>query len=314
MLELLKRIPRTGWTSAPELRKHLEAAGMKRDVRSIQRTLDQLQDLLQLERDTRSRPHGYRFKRDADFFAAPKLGAQESLLLHLAWRQLHPLLPPSLKDSLSALFEQARINLGAKPGSREREWLSKVRVVSRAQHLLPPPVDPEVFEAVCHALYDNKLLEVDYRNAVGEQWQAQVMPLGLVQLEPALYLVCRFDGHDDERLLALHRMRVARPTTLGFQRPAGFDLDRCHDEGLFAFGRGRMVRLSFTIDKEAGAHLLEMRLSDDQTVKDLGDSYRIAATVVDTWVLQWWLHGFGKRITSVIRRPISKVIDESDSP
>ncbi|WP_257266243.1 hypothetical protein [Endozoicomonas sp. ONNA2] len=39
-----------------------------------------------------------------------------------------------------------------------------------------------------------------------------VMPLGLAQQGPRLFLVCRFKGYDDERNLAMHRMLSAHST------------------------------------------------------------------------------------------------------
>ena len=70
-------------------------------------------------------------------------------------------------------------------------------------------------------------------------------------------------------------------------------------EGHFGFGDGKKIQLKFKIEKLSGEHLLEMRLSEDQTVKDLGDCYEITATVIDTKKLDWWLLGFGERVRDV---------------
>jgi len=82
-----------------------------------------------------------------------------------------------------------------------------------------------------------------------------------------------------------------------FQRPKTFDLKRYDDDGRFGFGEGKQIRLTFRITKHAGEHLLESPLSRDQAVKDLGDTYEISATVVQSELLKWWLRGFGKAIT-----------------
>ena len=60
--------------------------------------------------------------------------------------------------------------------------------------------------------------------------------------------------------------------------------------------------LSFRIDREAGAHLLETPLSADQTATIVGEEIEITATVVESAQLQWWLNGFGEEINSVVRR------------
>ena len=54
-------------------------------------------------------------------------------------------------------------------------------------------------------------------------------------------------------------------------------------------------------NKDAGHHLLESPLSEDQQVTELEDCYEIAATVVDSAMLEWWLRGFGDSVSDVRR-------------
>ena len=89
-----------------------------------------------------------------------------------------------------------------------------------------------------------------------------------------------------------------------FERPPDFDLKNYDDDGRFGFGEGERIRLTFKIDKQAGAHLLETPLSKDQEVKDLKEDYGISATVVDTEQLKWWLRGFGDAISEIHKKPL----------
>lgn len=299
-LELLRRIPRNRKISAPELHEQLAGAGVARDLRTIQRQLEMLSEHFEIERDERNKPYGYRWKDRAKGLALPILSEHESLLLTLAEQQLRTLLPGSLMKSMESFFAQARSNLG--PGAhakREREWLSKIRVVSQTQPLLPPKIRPGVLEEVSNALYSNLYLNVDYKNAAGKTTTAEVMPLGLAQQGPRLYLVCRFQGYDNERSLALHRIISAKASTLPFDRPKDFDLQKYDDDGRFGFGEGKRIRLTFRITKNAGLQLLESPLSADQQVKELADHFDISATVVDTAQLKSWLHGFGDQVSDV---------------
>jgi predicted DNA-binding transcriptional regulator YafY len=302
-LELLRRIPRTRKISASELHEQLESLDLARDLRTIQRQLEMLTQHFDIERDARSKPYGYRWKEKSAGLAVPMLSEQESLLLTLAEQHLKALLPASVMKSMESFFVQARTNLGAsgKPG-RDREWLSKVRVVSTSQPLLPPKLRPGVFEEVSNALYSDRWLSIDYLNAAGKRTKAEVMPLGLAQQGPRLYLVCRFKDYDDERSLALHRIQTAKSSALGFERPKDFDLKKFDDDGRFGYGEGQRIRLSFEIRKGAGLHLLESPLSTDQSVTDLGDAYRITATVVDSAMLDWWLRGFGEDVSKIRKR------------
>ena len=304
-LELMRRIPRGRKVTAKELHEQLADTCNGRDLRTIQRQLEMLSEHFDIERDDRSKPYGYRWKERAKGMALPMLTEQESLLLALAEQHLKSLLPADLMKSMESFFIQARANLAPyNDAKREREWLKKVRVVSTTQPLLPPKIRPGVFEQVSNALYANQWLSVDYVNAAGKRTQADVMPLGLAQQGPRLFLVCRFKDDDNERSLALHRIRSAQASGLTFEKPKDFDLQQYDNDGRFGFGDGKKIRLTFRIEKETGFHLLESPLSEDQQVVELDDDYEISATVVDTGMLDWWLRGFGDAVTDVQKIPL----------
>ncbi len=305
-LELLRRIPKGRTVTAPELREQLAEAGFERDMRTIQRQLEVLSECYELDRDYTTKPYRYSWKPYAKGLSLPSLSTQESLLLVLAEQHLRALLPARLMKSMESFFSQAHTQLGDKQATqREREWLGKVRVVGTTQPLLPPKIDQNVFEQVSNALFGNHWLEVDYQNATGKRTNARVMPLGLAQQGTRMYLVCRFDGYDNERSLALNRIITARASTFTFERPKEFHLKRYDDDGRFGYGNGERIRLQFRIDKEAGFHLLESPLSVDQEVKELDSEYEITATVVDSAMLDWWLRGFGESVTEISKRKMS---------
>jgi predicted DNA-binding transcriptional regulator YafY len=307
-IELLRRVPRNRKVTAVELHRQLKEAGIERDLRTIQRQLEMLSEHFNLVRDDRSKPYGYQWPKHASGLAVPTLSLQESILLRLAEEHLRNLLPSHLMRSMQGFFSQARQNLDSQgPESLEREWPGKVRVVATSQPLLPPKVDPGVFDAVCEALYKNVWLKLTYKNASGHEAEANVMPLGLAQQGPRLYLVCRYEGYDNERNLALHRIKTATVSTLTFKRPRNFDLKTFDDEGRFGFGDGKRVRLSFRISKPEGQHLLESPLSLDQQVKDADDNYQITASVIDSAMLDWWLRGFGEAVSQVRKRSLPQV-------
>jgi hypothetical protein len=125
-------------------------------------------------------------------------------------------------------------------------------------------------------------------------------------------LVCRYEGYENERSLALHRISKAEASTLGFVRPKAFDLEKYDADGRFGFGDGQQIRLSFVISAEAGGHLLESPLSKDQDAEVLPDGrIAISATVVDTAMLQWWLRGFGEAVSEVQRVAVAAVVPKA---
>ena len=279
-------------------------AGYEREMRTIQRQLETLSEFYDIERDDSRKPYRYRWKENAKGLSLPGLSAQESLLLTLAEQQLRNLLPAKLMNSMQGFFKQARGQLDENGRSQsEREWLDKVRVISTSQPLLPPKVRSNVFEQVSNALYGNQWLDVSYQNAAGKKASSRVMPLGLAQQGPRMYLVCRFEGYDNERCLALHRMISASASTLTFDRPKDFDMKQFDDNGRFGYGDGTKIRLSFRIEKEAGLHIVECPLSLNQQVVELEDAYEITVTVVDSAMLDWWLRGFGPSISKKNVKP-----------
>ena len=299
-LELLRRIPRNRKVTAAELHREIAQSGLERDVRTIQRQLEMLSEHFDIERDDRSKPYGYSWKPRSQGLALPMLSEQESLLLMLAEQQLKALLPAKLMKSMESFFVQARANLGPHENAKQaREWFTKIRVIPTTQPLLPPAIKPSVFEEVSNALYGNNWLDIEYQSVKGKNTKAKVMPLGIAQQGVGLYLVCRFEGFDNERILAIHRIVAAKASPFIFERPSGFSMEKYDLEGHFGFGDGKKIKLKFKIEKLSGEHLLEMRLSEDQTVKDLGDCYEITATVIDTKKLDWWLLGFGERVRDI---------------
>lgn len=299
-IELLRRIPRNRKVTVTELHEQLQHAGHVRDMRTIQRMLGMLCEHFDIECDDRSKPYGYCWKAQSAGLSLPVLSEQESLLLLLAEEHLNHLLPGGVMKSMNGFFEQARRNFGPttteKPG---RQWLKKVRVVSPTQPTLPPKIEDGVFDAVSNALYANLWIALEYRNAAGKTKSAAVMPLGLAQQGIRLYLVCRYEGYAEERILALHRIITASVITRAFEQPADFNLEQYEADGKFGFGSGKRVRLIFCIEKETGHQLLESPLAPDQRVETLSSGLKITAVVVETVQLHRWLLGFGTKVWDV---------------
>lgn len=72
-LELLKRIPRHCKISTTELKHQLDHAGLVRELRTIQRQLDELVQHFDIDRDSSSKPYGYQWKKDAKGLCLPTL-------------------------------------------------------------------------------------------------------------------------------------------------------------------------------------------------------------------------------------------------
>jgi predicted DNA-binding transcriptional regulator YafY len=305
ILEILRRIPRRHYTTSTHLHEQVAAAGYEVTLRTVQRHLDAICSRFAIECDTRGKPFGYRWMDGAEGLKLPLLTASEALLLQLAKSEVSQLLPARALVSMAPLFATARRELESMPVPQvERRWLKKVQRIPESQALLAPKIVPGVFEAVSEALYRECKLHIHYRNAQRRCKTATIWPLGLVQQGVRLYLVCRFEGYDNERILALPRIVQAEIGNESFPWPTSFDLADYCSGGDFGVSHGRKVHLRFRIDKTCGQHLLESPLAADQTSCDVGDALEITATVVDTELLYRWLRGWGEKISHVEITPL----------
>ncbi|MFZ7276449.1 helix-turn-helix transcriptional regulator [Avibacterium endocarditidis] len=314
-IEILRIIPRLPASiEAKTIHEKLKDLGFNRDLRSIQRTLQALcLHFDDLECNNDSKPYTYYWKERSAGFALPVLNEQQSLLLKLAEKQLKYLLPANIMSSMKPFFEQAdRMVSGTYPNDKEKpthQWLDKVCVTPTTLPLIPAEIGEDIFSAVSQALYQNKLLKIEYQNSSGKQHSATIMPLAIAQQGASIYLICRFDGFSDNRILAMHRICKADISTFSFKRPKDFNLQAYQDEGYLGFTRYqtiRKIRLTFSIAKWAGFHLTETPLSNDQQILEESDQhYRFRATLPENDMLDWWLLKFGEDIWDIEREPLA---------
>ena len=304
-IEILKRIPKKWKISAPEMQKKLANAGYERSLRSIERQLLNISEQFDIERDTQSKPYGYKWKSQAEGLNLPTLSIEENVLLTLADKHLKNLLPEKLHQSLDGYFKQAKSMLlhdTLSTSNTQKEWLEKVDVVSPTQPLIAPEINQDIMTIVSNALFDNRWLEIKYRNANDYEKEYRVMPLSLVQQDVRLYLVCRFEGYENERNLAIHRIKSARQQTLTFKPPTEFKLKNYIAQGRFSIGEGEKINLTFVVLKEAGKHLFETPLSKNQKIIDRDKYLEISADVIDSEILNRWLTSFGKDIINIEKK------------
>lgn len=303
LLRLLQLIPVGQKVSVAMLREKLEQDGdiPVPSVRTLQRDLNLLVEEFNLEVTESGKALNYSLPRGIQHWTQPGLGEKESLLLAMAQRHLGNLLPSDLKKVLDQQFYRADQILNyERPDSPQSQWRNKVSIVQGLQPLLPPELEEGVFDAVSKALYRNIWLTIDYCNHSGKRSTGKrVKPLGLVQQEQRLYLVCQFQGHEDFRSLAMSRLTKAQCGTETFVPPADFNLQRLEAQGFFGIEQGESVLLSFSISRDAGHHLLESRLAHDQIAEEIDGGYKIQATVPQTLLLDRWLQSFGGEIWDI---------------
>ena len=300
MLRLIPRYPSE--TYASELTNKLKNMGYDINKRSVERDLLMFEGLFGLQVRTESLPYGWSWPRDAAIWNLPAMNDEQALTLYMLERHIKDMLPPTVQDSLAPLLKTARERLKATNNAKAlRDWPDKVRAVSTSQPLKPSRVDGKVHESISLALLNNHWLEISYQ-ARGKQDYATytIQPLALVMRGPMLYLACRYQGHDDDRFIALNRIRKATWLDETFSRPDGYSIDAKIEQGWFGFGDGGQIKVELLFNHGTGEHLLETPLSDDQAVAETRDGrLRITAIVADTLQLKWWIMGFGQEVEVV---------------
>jgi predicted DNA-binding transcriptional regulator YafY len=306
MLRAIPRSPRVIGTS--ELIARLANAGFEVDLRTVQRDLNNLSEVVPLASD-QHKPQGWSWLPNAGQFDIPGLEPQAALAFLMAEAHLRSVLPTSTLDSLRPWFDTAHGVLD-EHGNGLAKWPGKVRMLPRGFPLKVPVIRPEVQAAVYQAVLQDCKLSINYGSNSGkpdgeEQPRRTVSPLALVVRDGVVYLVCVFDGYGDPRQLALHRMHAAELLNDPAQRPKGFSIDGYIAEGEFGIPLNpRPIKLEAEFYRHVAIHLRESPISEDQTIRDIDeDNILLRATVPDTLELRLWLKSFGDDVA--ILKPVA---------
>ena len=305
-LEIIKRIPRRSSVSTQDLLNSLASAVINLPLLTLQRYLKVLteSDVVPIRCDRSSRPYSYRMDMDASPYLFSQLTPQECLLLKLAKENLKNQLPAHISRSFDPIFETVEDNLVSRDKTRkEKAWLKKVAVVANSLPQIPPTIKARIFDTISEALYDDKKLEITYRNIDKAVKKHVVTPLGLVQQDHRLYLVCQFDGYDNIRHLPLHRMDDA--TMMEAANPVQhFDLERYIRERHFNYSGDELRTIHLVMDftnEQTAMNLREAPFTRHQTITELENgTYRLEADLEDSILLDGWINTW-REIAGIVK-------------
>ena len=157
MLRHIPRLPRKISTAA--LMEKLRAADFEVDLRTIQRDLNKLSEVLPLTSD-QAKPQGWSWKENADQFDIPGMEPQVALAFQMAEGHLQNVLPKSTLDFLQPWFSTGK-NVLDEHGNGLSKWHDKVRVLPRGIPQRAPEICGEVAAAVYQAVLARKATEGD---------------------------------------------------------------------------------------------------------------------------------------------------------
>ncbi len=218
--ELYRRIPHRHKVTAKQLQAQLEAIGIVRDIRTIQRNLEIICEYFDIDKDDRNKPYGY-IRR------SPKpmsLGAQEALMLSLADHYLRNILPACMVKTLETAFRDAEYYLLPNGSNeKERQWLRKIHVVDGNARNGESEQQKEILEKVSTGLFHNRWLTIHIKG--GEKSEpVDIMPFGLIQEPQGLNLVYKQELSDSEQVVSISNIAKATLWSNTFDFPVNYTL------------------------------------------------------------------------------------------
>lgn len=296
MLRLIPRHPKKIDTNS--LKAGLEKQGYNIDLRSIQRDLNKLSSSLPLLADN-AKPQGWSWQADALGLDIPALDPQTALTFHLVQSHLTHLLPSSTLAYLQPWLSAAN-NVLDQHHNNLSNWPNKIRVLPRGLQQQAPSISAEVHQAVYQAVLDERQLTITYRNNINQTETPTyiINPLALVVRDKIIYLVCIYQGYQDPRQLALHRITSATVMPEKAMRPQDFSIDDYIATGAFGLTiNAQTIQLEAKFAKHVAIHLQESPIADDQVLEYVDeDNVLLKATVADTLELRLWLKSFGDEV------------------
>lgn len=290
------------WDKASEIMAKLNDQGYAVSVRTIQRDLQELSEIFDIEINNKNpRDYGWRWRKGANL-NIPGMSVSEALAMRLVEIHMKQLLPATMLGGLQGVFSLAQAKLDKVETinrNHTKDWLNKVRVVPPTQPMLPPSINQEVQADIYQALLESKQIKASYQPVNHKQSKEYLLhPLGLIMRGALSYLVASARDYSDVQLYALHRFSKVEILHEAVKVPEGFDLDKSIEGGLAEFvNQGILIQLELRCKQWVANYLVETPLSADQKVEPETDGWvRLTATVNDTWQLHWWLMGQGAAV------------------
>jgi predicted DNA-binding transcriptional regulator YafY len=272
-----------------ELLSRVQNDGFKGGIRTLQRDLESLSYSNHIGCDDSHRSHHW-FRYKGLNRSAFEMSASTALVLSMAEKHLHHLLPVNLQHNMSGFFTQANKTLNSNP--RMKLWTQSIASVHPGFQPLAPNIKENILQIVEQGIIENKKIEISYRPRPPKvEKKYLINPLALVTRANIIYLIATLSDSLSYRHFALHRVSDAHCLLSTRAIPESFNLENYLSAGHLSFYLGESIYLKLKIDYELGYHLLETPLSNDQKVTIAEDKtyFAIEACVAHTEELKWWL-------------------------
>ncbi|NVK24446.1 MAG: WYL domain-containing protein [Gammaproteobacteria bacterium] len=269
-----------------QIHEHVKAFEPNISLRTIQRDLMELTDVIGLtfDDDSKSEGYGWSFAFDSPNQFIPSISKEEALSLKLVQEHLKLYLPSHTYERLTALFKKSDNVL--QNSSETKDWSSLVQPMPQALSFTPTDVNQEHIDAIYNGLMNESWLHIQYGN---KDKTYKVKPLGVIIRDSKLVMVCQYDGFDNVRNLLVHRLKSVEVLDQTFQ--SDFSLkDYIAKQAAAVLLNKDNIELTFEAKGYVKNLLNESELNETQKVSQLSEDWvLVKVSVPHTVELENWL-------------------------
>jgi predicted DNA-binding transcriptional regulator YafY len=269
--------------------------------RNLQRDLKQL-ELYDITESGDS-PEGLKWSLVKDsMYLTAQLSPADALCFAIIEQFTQHMMPNVLSPYLTRIFEKsAQILNGLKYHYKLKTWLDKVYIENKGQPLIPAKINSDVRNCIYDALLTEKILQLVYRNKSGEISHARVQPLGLVARTHIQYLIVRYCGYEDIRMLAMNRIVSCENKQKCFVYPNDFSLKEYVISGTTGLAYyDTPIEFEGLFTGYAAEIISETPIAENQQIDlyatEKGDKLLVKASLTMNYDFETWLLGLANHV------------------
>lgn len=275
------------------------------DRRTVNRDLDELQHLFQVELENERSSSGEKIWRlqDRDKKIEVCYRLWDLTALYLGRRLFDFLEDTGLESSLNKVYERIEEQIKRRDEwERAKDLHKKVYMVSEGPKKLQKH-HAEILDTILTGLLNEEQVSIRYVNLAGKTTNLQVKPYTLVAFRRGLYLLAAFERPDSLRTFALERIEEAEWLKgAKFTVPDDYNPEKHFESALFIKpGTPQKVTLRFSKDTDRFIKL--RRFHKSQTTKLLPDGRTEMTLQVPCdegdWEVLNWVMSFGPYVEVV---------------
>ncbi len=218
--------------------------------------------------------------------------SRTAIALELLAEYMHALLPASIYDALTPLFNKAHNEL-MQDFSPGKKWMKKVRVVPHSLIMNIPKIDQKVLAEVQDALFEEKRISFDYcavsSGKVKKRYE-NLHPRGLFSRNGMVYLIALDESKVGPTFFALNRISKAKKSIADVTHDKNFDIDATIKSFMNRGNEPKIILLKIEIREGWLVRYLEERkLGKDQEITIINDITTLTVTTEHNIDLEKWI-------------------------